>query len=62
MDNVVKSLIESTGANLIYLPFYSLEFNQIEEMWSKIKNSLKNPYRTFFQELIATICLVGFNM
>lgn len=48
MDNVgfhqvngVKEMIESTGASLMYLPPYHPEFNPIENMWSKIKNSLR---------------------
>lgn len=48
MDNVsfhksetVKHLIESKGAKIIYSPPYSPELNPIEEMWSKIKNSLR---------------------
>jgi transposase len=48
MDNVrfhqvtgVRDLIEATGARLIYLPPYHPELNPIENMWSKIKNSLR---------------------
>ena len=55
MDNVsfhsaagVQELIESKGAKLIYLPPYSPELNPIENMWSKIKNSLrKTEARTY---------------
>jgi transposase len=35
-------LIESTGANLIFLPPYSPLLNPIENAWSKIKNHLKH--------------------
>lgn len=48
MDNVkfhlqarVKELIESIGAKIIFLPPYSPDFNPIENMWSKIKNTLR---------------------
>jgi len=48
MDNVkfhqvkgVRELIEETGAMLIYLPPYHPELNPIENMCSKIKNSLR---------------------
>jgi transposase len=48
MDNVkfhlqarIKELIESTGAKIIFLPPYSPDLNPIENMWSKIKNTLR---------------------
>jgi transposase len=48
LDNVafhkgelVKNKIEATGAELIFLPPYSPEFSPIENMWSKIKTSLR---------------------
>ena len=48
MDNVkfhssskaVKA-IEDTGANIIFLPPYSPEFSPIENMWSKVKQTLR---------------------
>jgi transposase len=49
MDNLqphkaagVKQMIESTGAQLIYLPPYSPDFNPIEPAWSKIKQHLRH--------------------
>jgi transposase len=33
-------LIEACGADLLYLPPYSPEFNPIEQAWSKIKQLL----------------------
>jgi transposase len=39
--NAAVELIESTGAEIIYLPPYSPEFSPIENMWSKIKTSLR---------------------
>jgi transposase len=36
-----RSLIESAGAELWYLPAYSPDLNPIEKMWSKIKSILR---------------------
>ena len=48
MDNLrchkvkrVKQAIERVGAHILYLPPYSLDFNPIEQMWSKIKAFLR---------------------
>lgn len=48
MDNVkfhlqasVAAVIESKGAKVIFLPPYSPDFSPIENMWSKIKNTLR---------------------
>lgn len=48
MDNVkfhlqlrIKEIIESVGAKIIFLPPYSPDFNPIENMWSKVKNTLR---------------------
>ena len=37
----VRELIESKGAELLYLPPYSPELSPIEMCWSKLKNFLK---------------------
>lgn len=37
----VKTLIESVGAVVLYLPPYSPDLNPIEQMWSKIKSFLR---------------------
>lgn len=49
MDNLsahkikgVRDLIESTGAELLYLPPYSPDFNPIEKAWSKLKQWLRS--------------------
>jgi len=36
-----RDLIESTGAELWYLPAYSPDLNPIEKMWSKVKSILR---------------------
>jgi len=38
----VRASIEAAGARLLYLPPYSPDFNPIEPMWSKIKQSLRS--------------------
>jgi transposase len=49
MDNLgahrpkrVRELIEERGAELVYLPAYSPDYNPIEEAFAKIKNLLRN--------------------
>jgi len=37
----VRALIEARGAQLLYLPPYSPDFNPIEQAWSKIKELLR---------------------
>ena len=37
----VQELIEATGAELLYLPPYSPDFNPIEPCWGKIKQCLR---------------------
>ena len=48
MDNLsahkvqgVRALIEASGAELLYLPPYSPDFNPIEKAWSKLKQLLR---------------------
>jgi transposase len=48
MDNLsahkhpgVRMLVEQTGAQLLYLPPYSPDFNPIEQCWAKIKEYLR---------------------
>ena len=50
----VRQSIEAAGARLEYLPVYSPDLNPIENMWSKVKQSLRgaNP-RTWKQLLQA---------
>jgi transposase len=50
MDNLsahkhpaVRQLIEQAGAELLYLPPYSPDFNPIEPCWAKIKECLCGP-------------------
>ena len=38
----VREAIQAAGARLLYLPPYSPDFNPIEPMWSKIKQTLRS--------------------
>src|SRR5260370_14475777 len=38
----VREAIEALGPRLLYLPPYSPDFNPIEPMWSKIKQTLRS--------------------
>jgi transposase len=58
MDNLashkvsaVKEMIEAAGATLRYLPPYSPDLNPIENMWSKVKESLRNAAARSFDTL-----------
>lgn len=60
MDNLathkvqgVREAIEAAGARLLYLPPYSPDFNPIENMWSKIKQTLRSQIPRTALELIA---------
>ena len=44
----ITEAVEGAGCKLVYLPPYSPDFNPIENMWSKVKSSLrKTAARTF---------------
>jgi len=49
----VREAIETAGARLLYLPPYSPDFNPIENMWSKIKQSLRRAAPRTQHELVA---------
>ena len=62
MDNLpahkvegVRRLIEATGAELLYRPPYSPDFNPIEQAWSKIKQHLRSAQARTLQSLEAAI-------
>ena len=40
-QELVRKVIEQTGAQVLYLPPYSPDFNPIEACWSKIKECLR---------------------
>lgn len=47
----VRELIESRGAQLLYLPPYSPDFNPIEQAWSKIKQLLRGAKARVLDQL-----------
>lgn len=47
----VRRLIESRGAQLLYLPPYSPDFNPIEQAWSKLKQLLRGVKARVLDEL-----------
>jgi transposase len=49
------SLIARAGAEVLFLPAYSPEFNPIEKMWSKIKASLRRAQARTQPALIQAI-------
>jgi len=48
----VGDALEAVGARLLYLPPYSPDFNPIEPMWSKIKQSLRSHAPRTEEELL----------
>ena len=62
MDNLAPhksdatlALIARAGAEAVFLPAYSPDFNPIEKMWSKLKNSLRSSEARTPEELIPAI-------
>lgn len=47
----VRPLIESRGAQLLYLPPYSPDFNPIEQAWSKLKQLLRAVKARLLEQL-----------
>ena len=54
MDNVkfhrkeiLQKLVKSVGANVIFLPSYSPDFNSIERSWTNLKRWLKDNWKSF---------------
>ena len=41
LQESITNKIEEKGAKVVFLPPYSPDFSPIENMWSKIKNSLR---------------------
>ena len=49
------ALITNAGAQAIFLPAYSPDFNPIEKMWSKVKNLLRGAEARTPDDLITAI-------
>ena len=41
-NSLTLELIQEAGAMALFLPAYSPDFNPIEKMWSKVKNTLRS--------------------
>ena len=62
MDNLpthrikaASELLKRSGHGLLYLPPYSPDMNPIEEMWSKVKNHLRDAKARTYEELLAAM-------
>lgn len=62
MDNLaahkvqgVRERIEAVGAELLYLPPYSPDFNPIEQCWAKVKQSLRSAKARTVEVLEAAV-------
>jgi transposase len=62
MDNLqphkaagVREAIEAAGAQVLYLPPYSPDFNPIENLWSKLKTYLRSAAARTFDDLCDAI-------
>lgn len=51
----VEELITQAGAHLIYLPPYSPDFSPIENMWSKVKSTLRAIAARTYPELAQAV-------
>ena len=49
------TLITQSGAQVLFLPAYSPDFNPIEKMWSKVKNFLRGAEARTEATLLAAI-------
>ena len=53
----VRELVETTGAELLFLPSYSPDLNPIEEAFSKIKNIVRKAAARTREGLVEAIAL-----
>jgi transposase len=54
-DSPSQGLIKGCGAQLMFLPPYSPDFNPIENMWSKIKAHLRKAEARTYAKLVEAI-------
>lgn len=52
---VVRELIESVGAKVLFLPPYSPDMNPIEECWSKMKSFLRKAQARSHDALLVAV-------
>ena len=62
-SSVAKDLIEAKGATVKFLPPYSPDLNPIENMWSKVKEFLRNAkarcVETLYEKVAEGLCTVS---
>ena len=61
--NVIRELVETGGHQLLFLPKYSPDLNDIEHNFSALKRArMYSPINTFFDKIIrnyyAKLCLI----
>jgi len=54
-DKVAREMIESVGAQVMFLPPYSPDLNPIEKMWSKVKQLLRGTKARTQESLLTAI-------
>jgi transposase len=54
-SELTLALIQEAGAQVLFLPPYSPDFNPIEQMWSKIKQLLRSAEARTEADLLAAI-------
>lgn len=54
-SDLTLALIQEAGAEVLFLPAYSPDFNPIEKMWSKIKTLLRSAEARTREELVTAI-------
>jgi len=54
-NETTLALIERAGASVLFLPAYSPDFNPIEKMWSKVKQSLRSAEARTRETLLAAM-------
>lgn len=54
-SDLTLSLIVEAGAQVLFLPAYSPDFNPIEKMWSKVKSLLRSAEARTPADLIAAV-------
>ena len=54
-DSKAREAIEAAGAEIVFLPPYSPDFNPIEKMWSKVKEKLRSIGARTYDSLLTAI-------
>ena len=54
-SQAAKAIVESRSAHYLFLPAYSPDFNPIEKMWSKIKQTLRSLKARTKEELFDAV-------